>query len=367
MEFELTQTQRELFDGTLHWARNLSTASGGGTAGGTRERWENSDQPTASGLPWTKDVAAALDLVIAMQALGYGSTDAQWVLALTAHLFGGEAPISKWGTAEQQAAFLPKLMSGAWYASRCLSAEVTAERVNGAFRLNGRTGIASAGRKPDVALVFARMSGDPESPSCTFLVSLAGTDAVIWERSRGHTLGCADALRLDKVSVPGDRMLGAEADADALLAHLVPREHLAVQATRLGLLQRLLERALDAARAHALRLKLKGVPPHAYQMLGHKLADFSVRFDAAELMLRRAAWLMDGRDAAAEVALAGLAIESGVIPTAFEVVRLQREYGFDEERAWSGLLADAVEYGRFLCGVAQMRSTVGAAIRMGST
>ena len=360
MEFELTESQRGLFDRFARWARERMTAPDRDGGGSPRLRWESTCAADVAGL------AEVTDLVLAMQALGYAGADVPTVLALSCHLFGGVLPLSRWGTAEQQADCLPRLASGEWYAARVLPGNMEAEITGGGFRLTGATGIASAGLRPDLALVCAPVSGVP-APSCrAFLVPLADTSGILWERSRGSTLGCADTLRLDQVMVPDDRVLGVCVDGDALLADLLPREQLVLQATRLGLLQKLLETALGAARKYTRRLKLKGVPPHRYQMLGHKLADFRLRFDAAELMVRRAAWQMDRHGAAvADIALAGLAIDSGLMPSAFEVVRLQRDYGFDEDQAWSEWLADAVEYGRYLCNPAQMRAAVSDALRAG--
>jgi alkylation response protein AidB-like acyl-CoA dehydrogenase len=161
-------------------------------------------------------------------------------------------------------------------------------------------------------------------------------------------------------------MVLGDAVGDALLPDLLLREQLALHAARLGLLQRLLETALEAARQYTRQLKLKGVPPHRYQMLGHKLADFKVRFDAAELMLRRTAWQQEQRDATADVALAGLAIDSSLLPAAFEVVRLQHDYALDQDHAWTGLLTDAVEYGRYLSNSGQMRAAVKESLRAGA-
>jgi alkylation response protein AidB-like acyl-CoA dehydrogenase len=160
-------------------------------------------------------------------------------------------------------------------------------------------------------------------------------------------------------------LLGCAA-GDALLPDLLPREQLALHAARLGLLQRLLETALESARKYTRRLKLKGVPPHHYQMLGHKLADFRVRFDAAELLLRRAAWEQERHDASMYVALAGLALDSSLLPAAFEVVRLQHDYDLDPDQAWTVLLTDAVEYGRYSGNPAQMRASVNDYLRGGS-
>jgi alkylation response protein AidB-like acyl-CoA dehydrogenase len=287
------------------------------------------------------------------------------VLALSCHLLGGMLPLSRWGTAEQQADFLPRLISGEAYAARALPGSMAADTTEGGFRLSGATVIASAGLKPDVAIVLARLSESAAPSNRAFLVPLAGAGGIIWERSR-HALGCADTLQLDQVMVPDNRVVGGDVDGDVLLAELLPLEQLALQATRLGLLQKLLESALRAARQYTRRLKLKGVLPHHYQMLGHKLADFQVRFDAAELMVRRAAWQLDRHGAAAaDVALAGLAIDSGLLPSAFAVTRLQRDYGFDADQTWSGWLADAVEYGRYLCDPARMRATVIESLRAG--
>lgn len=360
MEFDLTESQRGLFDRFVRLAREHIMAPERDGDGAPRARCESTCVADVA------ELAGATDLVLAMQALGYASADVPMVLALSCHLFGGVLPLSRWGTAEQQSDCLPRLTSGESYAARTLPGNVEAESSGGGFRLTGATGIASSGLRPDLAIVFAHVSGYP-APSCrAFLLPLADISGIIWERSRGHALGGADTLQLDQVMVANNRVLGGNVDGDALLAELLPREQLALQATRLGLLQKLLESALGAARKHTRRLKLKGVPPHSYQMLGHKLADFRVRFDAAELMVRRAAWQMDRHGAAVtDVALAGLAIDSGLMSSAFEVVRLQRDYGFDEERAWSGWLADAVEYDRYLCDPARMRATVIESLRAG--
>ncbi|HSW52775.1 MAG TPA: hypothetical protein VLG93_06065, partial [Sulfuricaulis sp.] len=79
-----------------------------------------------------------------------------------------------------------------------------------------------------------------------------------------------------------------------------------------------------------------------------------------------AAWELERRNAAAETALAGLALDSSLLPAAFEVVRLQHDYELDPDRAWAGFLTDAVEYGRCLANPAQLRATVNANLRTGS-
>ena len=349
-------------------AREHVTAPNGDAGGSPRVRWESVCAASAAGLAAPGRANINIDLILAMQALGYAGADVSMVLALSCHLLGVVLPLSRWGTAEQQADFLPRLTSGESYGARTLSGSVEADSAEGGFRLSGTTVIASAGRKPDLAIVFARMSGSATPSSRAFLLPLAAdAGGITWERSRGHALGCADTLRLDQVMVPNNRVVGGNVDGDALLTELLPREQLALQATRLGLLQKLLESALGAARKYTRRLKLKGVLPPHYERLGHRSADFQVRFDAAELMVRRAAWQLDrhGAAAAADVALAGLAIDSGLLPSAFEVARLQRDYGFDENQAWSGWLADAVEYGRYLCNPARMRATVIESLRAG--
>jgi alkylation response protein AidB-like acyl-CoA dehydrogenase len=365
VEFDLTESQHELFDGFVRLAREHVTAPNGDAGGSSRVRWESVCAASAAGLAAPGRASINIDLILAMQALGYAGADVPMVLALSCHLLGGVLPLSRWGTAEQLADFLPRLTSGESYTARALG-NVTADTVEGGYRLSGATAMASAGLKPDVAIVFARLSESAAPSSRAFLVSLAGAGGIIWERPR-HALGCADTLRLDQVMVPNNRVVGGNVDGDALLTELLPREQLALQATRLGLLQKLLESALRAARQHTRRLKLKGVLPHHYQMLGHKLADFQICFDAAELMVRRAAWQLDrhGAAAAADVALAGLAIDSGLLPSAFAVSRLQRDYGFDADQTWSGWLADAVEYGRYLCDPARMRATVIESLKAG--
>lgn len=297
-----------------------------------------------------------------MQALGYACAHPRSVLALSCHIFGGVLPLSRWGSSVQRQTYLPKLVSGDWYAARTLAGTLEAKPHDTGFLLSGAARLASAGIKPDFVLVLTRPPEPANSPVKLFVLPLAEVSGVSWEASPGPALARADRLRLDNAKVTDSMVLSRE--PDVLLAELLPREQLALHAVRLGLMQRLLESALNAAGKHARRLKLKGIPPHRYQMLGHKLADFKIRFDAAELLLRRAAWQLDCRGASsADVALAGLAVESSLLPAAFEVVKLQRDHALDEDHAWSSWLTTAVDYGRYLCDPTQMRDTVNESLR----
>jgi alkylation response protein AidB-like acyl-CoA dehydrogenase len=366
MELELTPSQRALFDEIAQLAGGMKLPDR--DTAPSRAHWDAVRVTGLTGLVAPgqlggRGICGTMDLVLAMQALGYACADTQTVLALSCHLSGGVLPLSRHGTPEQQAMWLPRLISGEYYAARTLPGTVEAEPAEGGFRLSGMTDIASAGIKPDLAIVFAHAPGSSATTGRAFLVSLAGTGT--WEGSSGSVLARADSLRLERVMVSDNMVLGRAA-GDALLPDLLPREQLALHAARLGLLQRLLETALESARKYTRSLKLKGVPPHRYQMLGHKLADFRVCFDATELLLRRAAWEQERRDAAADVALAGLALDSSLLPAAFEIVRLQHDYVLDPGRAWTGLLSGAVEYGRHLCNPAHMRATVNDNLRRGN-
>ena len=368
MELDITQSQRNLFDEIVLLAREGVTVRDRDHTF-SRARWDAIRSTGLTGLTASdrlggRNITSVMELVLVMHALGYGSTDVPLTLALSCHLFGGVLPLSRWGTPEQQAAYLPRLISGEWYSARALPDAMEAKPVNGGFSLTGVANIDSAGLRPDLALVFAQVSGRQAASDRAFLVPLSDTSAM-WTRARGSALALADSLRFDQVKVPANMMLGSDVDGDVLLGKLEPREQLVLQATRLGLLQRLLETALESARKYTRRLKLKGVPPHRYQMLGHKLADFKVRFDATELLLRRAAWKLERRDTTVDVALAALAIDNSLIPGAFEVVKLQRDYALDEDHAWSDMLSDVVEYGRHLVNPAQLRTTVNEALRAG--
>lgn len=372
MEFELTPSQHKLLDEIVWLARERLTTPDRDAVSPSRAHWDALRATGLTGITYPREhggrgVAGTLDLVLAMQALGYGGTDVPMVLALNCHLLGGVLPLSRCGTPEQQATWLPRLASGECYAARALTGAMEAKLADGGFRITGASETASAGLKPDLVLVFAQAPAASAGTSRqAFLVPLTASDEIRWERSPGPALARADTLRLERVLVPHNMVLGRDDGGDALPAELSSRDQLLVQATRLGLLQRLLETALESARKYTRGLKLKGVPPQRYQMLGHKLADLKVRFDAAELLLRRAAWQQERRDATADVALAGLAIDSSLLPAAFEVVRLQRDYALDENQAWTGLLSDAVEYGRSLYNPAQMRVTVNETLRAGT-
>lgn len=352
MELNLTEAQRGLFDDIV---RQL------------REHPSSPDRRAGlSGFPDLEGsrTGCAVDLAIAMQALGYACAQPRSALALSCHIFGGVLPLSRWGSSAQRQTYLPRLVSGDWYAARTLASTLEAKPRDAGFLLSGAAGLSSAGIKPDFVLAFTRPPEPANSPVKLFVLPLTEVSGVSWEASPGPALARADRLRLDNAKVSASMVLGGE--PDVLLAELLPREQLALHAVRLGLMQRLLESALNAAGKHTRRLKLKGIPPHRYQMLGHKLADLKIRFDATELLLRRAAWQLDRRGASSsDVALAGLAVENSLLPAAFEVVKLQRDHALDEERVWSDWLTAAVDYGRYLFDPVQMRGAVNESLKGG--
>lgn len=366
MEFDLSPSQRELFDEIVRLARGMQLPDREGTL--PRARWDAIRAAGLAGLAAPRHAGGlgagtATHLMLAMQAFGYARDDAPTLSAMACHLFGGVLPLSRYGTPEQQAGWLPRLVSGECYAARALPGAMEAAPAADGFRLTGVVGIASAAVRPDVALVFARLPQSSESVSHAFLVPLP--ESGMWDSANDSRHARADRLRLDGVAVPQSLILGRDGHAAALLAELLSHEQLALHAVRLGMLQRLLETALESARKYTRGLKLQGIPPHRYQILGHRLADFRVRFDAAELLLRRAAWQLEQRAAETEVALAGLAIENSLLPIAFEIVKLQHDYVLDENQAWTGLLTDAVEYGRYLCSPTQMRIIVNRDLQAG--
>ena len=93
----------------------------------------------------------------------------------------------------------------------------------------------------------------------------------------------------DNVEVPSGALIDVEGAGFVIAMKVFDRSRPMVGALALGLLQRALDEGLQYARTrHSM-----GKPIIEHQAIGHKLADMALRTEAARLLVRQAAWLLD--------------------------------------------------------------------------
>jgi acyl-CoA dehydrogenase len=219
-------------------------------------------------------------------------------------VFGG-APIARFGTAAQQARWLPPAVDGRAILTAALSEPgnrdparpvTTAVADGDGWRLDGVKTRVPAGTQADVVVVPATTTEGP----ALFLVErdapgLTIESQVVTSRDvEGH-------LVLDGVRVGPDGLLGSVEGGAEALEWTLQRATIALCAQQLGVLAR----ALEMTAAYSKERIQFDVPIATFQAVGHRLADCYIDVEGLRLTLWQAVWMLEeGRPAATEVEVA---------------------------------------------------------------
>ena len=212
--------------------------------------------------------------------------------------------IDRFGTRQQRARFLPKLMNMAHFASYCLTEPgsgsdaaalaTRAVRDRAEYVLNGTKAFISGGGVSDVYVTMVRTGGaGPKGISC--LVVEKGAPGLSFgkqEKKLGWNSQPTAMVIFEDCRVPIANRLGAEGDGFKIAMMGLDGGRLNISACSLGGARA----CLEAARDHLLERHQFGRPLADFQALQFKLADMATELDAARLMVRRGAASLDRSD-----------------------------------------------------------------------
>ncbi len=220
-------------------------------------------------------------------------------------VFGG-APIARFGTAAQQAQWLPAAVDGRAILTAALSEPgnrdpsrpvTTAVAGSDGWRLDGVKTRVPAGVQADVVVVPAT-TGD--GGAALFLVERDAPGLTV-ERQVVTSRDVEGHLVLDGVHVGPDALLGGLGSGAEALQWTLQRATVALCAQQLGVLAR----ALEMTAAYSKERIQFDVPIATFQAVGHRLADCYIDVEGLRLTLWQAVWrLEEGRPAATEVEVA---------------------------------------------------------------
>jgi alkylation response protein AidB-like acyl-CoA dehydrogenase len=210
-------------------------------------------------------------------------------------------PLAEFGTPEQRAALLPRLLTGDLLGAYCLSeaqagsdvsAIATRARPDGdGWRLSGTKSWITHGGQADFYTVFARTDDDPTRGLSCFLVD-ADVDGLSFgapERKMGLTASSTTLVNLDDVRVSGDRLVGAPGMGMRIALSALDSGRLGIAAAATGLAQA----ALDVAVAYARQREQFGQAISEFQGLQFLLADMTAAVGAARATYLHAARMRD--------------------------------------------------------------------------
>ncbi|MFI7025301.1 acyl-CoA dehydrogenase family protein [Micromonospora sp. NPDC049900] len=300
------------------------------------------------GLPFSEEYGGMggdyFALCLALEELA--RVDSSVAITLEAAVSLGAMPIYRFGTAEQKAQWLPKLLSGEALAgfgltepgfgsdaggteTRAVLDETTGEWViNGskAFITNSGTDItalvtvtAVTGTRPDGAKELSTIIVPSGTPGFTVA---PGYSKVGWNASDTHE------LTFDDCRVPAENLLGERGRGFAQFLRILDEGRIAIAALAVGLAQGCVDESVKyAAERHAF-----GQPIGNYQAIQFKIADMELRAYTARLAYYdAAARMLAGEPFKRQAAIAKLHASTVAVDNAREATQIHGGYGFMNE------------------------------------
>jgi alkylation response protein AidB-like acyl-CoA dehydrogenase len=293
-------------------------------------------------------------LCLALEQLA--RVDSSVAITLEAAVSLGAMPIYRFGTDEQRARWLPRLVSGEALAAFGLTepgvgsdAGATATRavldeaagewvINGnkAFITNSGTDItalitvtAVTGVQPDGSKEISTIVVPSGSPGLTVL---PGYSKVGWCASDTHELVFSD------VRVPAANLLGERGRGISQFLHILDEGRIAIAAIAVGLAQGCVDESLSYARLR----QAFGRPIGEFQAIQFKIADMEMRAHTARLAYYdAAARLGAGEEFKRQAAIAKLHASESAVANARDATQIHGGYGFMNETPVARFWRDA--------------------------
>jgi alkylation response protein AidB-like acyl-CoA dehydrogenase len=262
-------------------------------------------------------------------------------------------PVMNWAGEELKQAYLPKMASGEYQASYCLSeadagSDVASMRTRAVrdgddYVLTGsKHWITNAGVS-DTYTVFAVT--DPEAGrrgiSCFLVEAGWGVEVGKHEDKMGLRGSPTAAVTFDGVRVPRSHLIGEEGQGFTIAMHTLDRSRPTIGSQAVGIAQG----AIDAAADYMRERTAFGKPIADLQGLRFMVADMAMRTEAARTMTYRACSLIDNGDPEGELTTIGAMAKCFASDTAMAVttdaVQLLGGYGYTKDFPVERFMRDA--------------------------
>ncbi len=246
-------------------------------------------------------------------------------------------PVAAFGSKQQRADHLPRMVGGELLGSYCLSEQTSgsdaaslrtkAVRDGDAWVLDGTKAWITHGGVADFYTVLARSGGEGAHGISAFLVPAGtpGLSAAPPERKMGMKGSPTAQVHLDGVRVPDTHLIGEEGQGFAIALSGLDSGRLGIAACGIGLAQA----ALDAAVGYMHERRQFGRPIADFQGLRFMLADMATRIEAGRALYLAAARLKDaGEPFSAQAAMAKLFCTDSAMQVTTDAVQLLGGYGY---------------------------------------
>jgi alkylation response protein AidB-like acyl-CoA dehydrogenase len=259
--------------------------------------------------------------------------------------------LETYGTEEQKRKYLPKLATGEWIGSFCLSepeagSDATSQRTTAIdmgdhYVLNGTKNWITNGGTSKVHLVIAQTNKELGHRGINVLIVETDTKGVVIgakEDKLGIRSSDTHTIMYNDVIVPKENRIGADGFGFKFAMKVLSGGRIGIASQALGIAGGAYELAL----AYSKEREAFGKPISQHQAIAFKLADMATEIEAAKLMVYRAAWMKDQHmnyDTAA--AMAKLFASDIAMKHTVEAVQVHGGYGFVKEYHVERLMRDA--------------------------
>jgi isovaleryl-CoA dehydrogenase len=259
--------------------------------------------------------------------------------------------IRRWGTAEQKARYLPKLISGEHVGSLAMSEEsagsdvvsmkLRAEKKGDRYILNGTKFWITNGSEADTLVVYAKT--DPQAGSrgiTTFLVEKGFKGFSIGQmvEKLGMRGSPTAELVFDDCEVPAENVMGPLHGGAKVLMSGLDYERTVLAGIQLGIMQACLDTVLPYVRER----KQFGQPIGSFQLMQAKVADMYVALNGARAYVYAVARACDAdRTTRFDAAGAILLASENAVKVSLEAVQALGGAGYTKDWPVERLMRDA--------------------------
>ena len=262
-------------------------------------------------------------------------------LTIAVHNSVAVYPLSKFGTDEQKARFLPPLAAGEKIGGFCLtepnagsdamSIESTAIRDGDSYIVNANKIFVTNGGVADTLIIFVSViPGDVKKGFSAIVVERGtpGFEVGLLENNCGVRANPVSSIVLTDCRVPGANLLGKEGDGFKIAMAGLDTGRVGIAAQALGIAQAALDVSLKYAKE---RIQFR-VPIARHQAIQMMLADMGTLVEAARLLTLQAAHIRDqGGDLSGPSAMAKLFAARTASKVASMGVQIHGGYGYSKE------------------------------------
>jgi len=290
---------------------------------------------------------------LVMEEVAYA--DMAMAVSLSVHILA-QYPVVTWGTPEQQAWWLPEMLSGEKLGAFALTEpgagsdasalRLRAERVGPAdaptaYRLTGTKIWITNAIEGERYLVFATVDPAAGARGITAFLVEAGTPGFTFgrkERKLGIRSDTASELIFDGAELPVANRLGEEGQGYKIALSALGEGRISIAAACVGLAQS----ALDAAARHLTERRAFGGPLSDQQGVRFMLAEMAQKIAAARALTRTAAEMKDRGEPIAEASsMAKWTASDAAMSVTTDAVQLFGGSGYSREFPVERMMRDA--------------------------